>query len=78
MSQTRTSKHQLVVASVAGIFVLVLGAPLAFALVFGLMTGWIVSVAAGALVGVRTGWAGLPRPVAVAGDLWAVGAMPER
>ena len=50
MSQTRTPKHQLVVASVAGIFVLVLGAPLAFALVFGLMTGWMVSVAAGAVI----------------------------
>ena len=72
MSQTRTSKHQLLVAGVAGIFVLALGAPIAFKLVFGPMTGWIISVAASALAGDGPARAGLSWQVVGAGEWWAV------
>ena len=72
MSQTRTSEHQLLVAGMAGISVLALGAPIAFSLVFGLMTGWIISVATGALAGDEPARVGSPWQVVDADDWWAV------
>lgn len=72
MSQTQTWKYQLLVTGLAGVVVLVLGAPIAFTLTFGVMTGWIISVAAGARSGDTSAQAGSLRRVVDADDWWAV------